>query len=277
MEYHIIDVFTDKLFGGNPAGVCLLNSWPPDCVMQNIAAENNLSETAFLVRQEKGSYNLRWFTPTLEIDLCGHATMASAYVLFDETERDAEALRFKTMSGILTVTKEGDMLHLNLPSAPVAECPVYPAIEKALGVRPLEVYKSIDFLVLLDSEETLLKIAPDFALLKELKAEAKLDHNRFGVIITAPGSDCDFVSRYFAPNVGVNEDPATGRAHCSLTPFWSGRLGKKIMDAKQLSARGGVLRCEDCGERVKIGGNAVRYLRGNIQLDVHLFSPFFMK
>jgi len=264
MEYHVIDAFTDKLFSGNPAGVCLLQNWLPDSVMQNIAAENNLSETAFLVKQDKGCYGLRWFTPTLEIDLCGHATLASAFVLFDETERDSRELRFETMSGILTVTKDGGLLNLDFPSAHAEECPLYPVFEKALGVRPLAAYKSIDFLVLLESEEALLGVTPDFAALKNLKAEAGLDHDRFGIIITAPGSGCDFVSRYFAPNAGVDEDAVTGRAHCTLTPFWSRRLGKKVMDARQLSARGGVLRCEDCGERVKIGGKAVRYLRGSI-------------
>jgi PhzF family phenazine biosynthesis protein len=266
MEYHVIDVFTDKLFGGNPAGVCVLQSWPPDSIMQSIAAENNLSETAFLVKQEAGCYRLRWFTPTLEVDLCGHATMASAFVLFDETEKNTAELKFQSMSGELTVTREGDMFYLNFPATPVAECPMYQTIEKALGVRPTAVYKSIDILVLLDNEEAVLGINPDFSLLKELKAEAKLDHDRFGVIVTAPGSDCDFVSRFFAPNAGIDEDAVTGRAHCSLTPFWSKRLGKTVMSAKQLSKRGGVLHCEDCGERVKIGGKAVRYLRGEILL-----------
>jgi len=266
MEYHIIDAFTDKLFGGNPAGVCLLDSWLADSIMQSIAAENNLSETAFLVKKEDGHYGLRWFTPTLEIDLCGHATLSSAFVLFGEREKDARKLKFDTASGMLSVTRDGDLLCLDFPATPAEECPAYSSIGQALGVEPIAVFKSIDFMVLVEDEETLRRLNPDFAILGQVKAEAGLDHDRFGIIVTAPGKECDFVSRYFAPAVGVPEDPVTGRAHCTLTPFWGKRLGKNIMDAQQLSARGGVLRCEDCGERVKISGKAVRYLKGNIEL-----------
>ena len=267
IEYHVIDVFTDKLFHGNPAGVCLLESWLPDDTMQSIAAENNLSETAFLVKQEGGLYGLRWFTPAIEIDLCGHATLASAFVLFDEQEKTASELKFETMSGPLSVTREGDLYVLNLPAAPTEECFDCPVIKNALGVRPFLVYRSIDFLVLLGSEDEVRAINPDFALLKQLKSE--MGHDRFGVIVTASGNDCDFVSRYFAPNVGVDEDPVTGRAHCTLTPFWAARLGKKVMSARQLSQRGGVLKCEECGDRVKIGGRAVRYLRGHLTCPVY--------
>jgi len=266
MEYHVIDAFTDKLFGGNPAGVCLPESWPTDSEMQNIAAENNLSETAFLVIHENGRYKLRWFTPTLEIDLCGHATLASAFVLFDEKEKNARELKFDTASGELTVTKDDEMLCLNFPATPAKECPAYPSIEKAFGIKPLAVFQSIDFMLLVKDEKTLRSLSPDFTALARIKSEAGLDNDRFGVIVTAPGSECDFVSRYFAPSAGVPEDPVTGRAHCTLTPFWSKQLGKKIMDARQLSTRGGVLRCEDCGDRVKISGKAVRYLKGKIEL-----------
>jgi len=265
MEYHVINAFTDKLFGGNPAGVCLPEAWPTSSTMQSIAAENNLSETAFLVKKESGRYGLRWFTPTLEIDLCGHATLASAFVLFGEREKDANELKFDTASGTLTVTREGERLCLNFPATPAQECPAYPSISEALGVKPLAVFKSIDFLVLVEDEEVLRRIAPDFVVLMQLKAEAGIDHDRFGVIVTAPGTECDFVSRYFAPHVGVPEDPVTGRAHCTLTPFWSNQLGKKVMEARQLSARVGDLRCEDCGGRVKISGKAVRYLKGTIE------------
>ena len=266
MEYHIIDVFTDKLFSGNPAGVCLLDKWLADDNLQSIAAENNLSETAFLVKQN-GYYDLRWFTPLLEVELCGHATMASAFVLFDEIERTSNELKFKTLSGILSVTKENDMLYLNFPSRPVSVCPAYQTFENAFGVTPVAVCKAIDFLVLLSSEEELRSIKPDFRILKELKDEAGLDNDSFGIIVTAKGNDCDFVSRFFAPNVGIDEDPVTGRAHCSLTPFWSDKLNKNELTAKQLSKRGGVLWCEDCGERVKIGGKAVRYLKGSILME----------
>ena len=265
MQYHVIDVFTDRLFGGNPAGVCLLDDWLPDGVLQNIAAENNLSETAFLVRRD-GHYDLRWFTPTVEIDLCGHATLASAFVLFDDACRDASEIRFQSMSGLLRVTRENGLYYLDFPAKPVSPCPVYPSFEKAFGLSPAEAHQGLDFLVLLDSEESLRAVKPDFLALRELKAEAGLDHDRFGVILTAKGRDCDFVSRFFAPNAGVDEDPVTGRAHCALTPFWAARLGKPVMTARQLSERGGALFCEDRGERVKIGGQAVRYLRGEILL-----------
>jgi len=266
MEYHVIDAFTDKPFSGNPAGICLPETWPSDSMMQKIAAENNLSETAFLVKKRKGRYGLRWFTPTLEIDLCGHATLASAFVLFTEGEKEASELKFETASGTLSVTRDGDLLCLDFPATPAKECTAYPSIRKALGVEPVAVYKSIDFMVLVKNEETLRRLNPIFSVLGQLKEEAGVDHDRFGIIVTALGKSCDFVSRYFAPSVGVPEDPVTGRAHCTLTPFWSKRLGKKIMDARQLSARGGALRCEDCGDRVKISGKAVRYLKGNIEL-----------
>jgi PhzF family phenazine biosynthesis protein len=265
MQYHIIDVFTDKLFSGNPAGVCLLDKWLPDDVLQSIAAENNLSETAFLVKQN-GYYDLRWFTPTIEVDLCGHATVASAFVLFEEDEKAANILKFKTMSGMMAVMRENDLLYLDFPSRPVTLCATFHTIEKAFGVKPTAVYKAVDFLVLIDNEETLRTINPDFIVLKQIKDEAGLDNDSFGIIVTAKGTDCDFVSRFFAPNAGINEDPVTGRAHCSLIPFWSEKLGKKVMSARQLSKRGGTLFCEDCDERVRIGGKAVKYLRGEINI-----------
>ena len=265
MQYHIIDVFTDKLFGGNPAGVCLLDKWLPDDVLQNIASENNLSETAFLVKQD-GYYDLRWFTPTFEVDLCGHATVASAFVLFEEVEKSAAKIKFKTISGMMAVTQEDNLLYLDFPSRPVTPCPMYRIFEKAFSIEPIAVYKAVDFLVLFDSEETLQSINPDFSVLKQIKTEAGLDNDSFGIIVTAKGIDYDFISRFFAPNAGIDEDPVTGRAHCSLIPFWSEKLNKKAMTAKQLSKRGGILYCEDCGEHVKIGGRAVRYLCGEIEL-----------
>jgi len=266
MEYQIISAFADKPFSGNPAGVCLPETWPSATTMQSIATQNNLSETAFVVEDEPGIYGLRWFTPTLEIDLCGHATLASAFALFGDREKDAHKLKFNTASGLLTVTRDGEYLCLDFPAALTTECPIHPSIKRAFGIDPIAMFQSIDFLALVEDEKTLRDLEPDFNKLMRLKAEAGLDHDRFGVIVTAPGDECDFVSRYFAPNVGVPEDPVTGRAHCTLTPFWSKRLGKKVMEAKQLSARGGALRCEDCNERVKISGKAVRYLKGNIEL-----------
>jgi len=266
MQYFVIDVFTDKLFGGNPAGICLLDKWVPDDLLQNIAAENNLSETAFLVKQE-GFYDLRWFTPTLEVDLCGHATVASAFVLFEDAEKELREIKFKTVSGVMSVTKDDDLLYLDFPSRPVTPCPIYQTFEKAFGIKPAAAYKAADFLALVDSVETLHNINPDFSVLKQIKTEAKLDDDNFGIIVTAKGDDCDFVSRFFAPNAGIDEDSVTGRAHCSLIPFWGEKLNKKVMVAWQLSKRGGTLYCEDCGERVKIGGNAVMYLKGDIDIS----------
>ena len=259
MKYFVIDVFTDKLFGGNPAGVCLLESWPDDAVMQNIAMENNLAETAFLVREDGGSYGLRWFTPEVEIDLCGHATLASAFVLMNEVRAVSDKVDFHTQSGTLTVTKNEDMFTMDFPSRAPVRCDVPTLLEQALGVPIVETHMSRDLLVLLDNEDTIRNLRPDFALLRQIE-------NVFAVIVTARGTDCDFVSRFFAPGAGIPEDPVTGSSHCTLIPFWAYRLGKAQMKARQLSARGGSLLCEDCGERVKIGGTAVCYLRGEIGL-----------
>ena len=265
MKYYVVDVFTDHIFGGNPAGVCLLNSWPADETLQNIAAENNLSETAFLLKRSDG-YDLRWFTPTLEIDLCGHATMASAFVLFTFVETAASELRFSTQSGILAVTRGDDgRLWMDFPARPATSVPNYLALCEGLGAIRFETYKSADILVVLDSEETVKNIHPDFEALKKVGADARMPDNNYGVIITATGRDCDFVSRYFAPNAGVNEDPVTGRSHCLLIPYWAKRLGKLKMTARQLSRRGGYLWCEEAGERVKIGGRVKLYLVGEIK------------
>jgi PhzF family phenazine biosynthesis protein len=262
MQYQVIDVFTDKLFGGNPAGVCLLEKWLPDETLQHIASENNLSETAFLVKQD-GYYDLRWLTPAMEIDLCGHATLASAFVLFEDAEKAADLIHFKTMSGMMAATRENDVYYLDFPARPVTPCSAYKTFERAFGVVPVATYKAVDFLVLVENAEVLKSINPDFAALKQIKEEADLVGDSFGVIVTAKGEDCDFASRFFAPNLGIDEDPVTGRAHCSLIPYWSERLGKKAMFARQLSKRSGVIYCEDCDERVKIGGKAVQYLKAS--------------
>lgn len=264
MEYHVIDVFADKLFSGNPAGVCLLESWLPDDILQSIATENNLSETAFLVKQIE-YYDLRWFTPFMEVDLCGHATLASAFVLFEKAEKDTDEIKFKTISGMMAVTKENGLFYLNFPARPVTPCPMYQSFEKAFGIKPVAVYKSVDFLILLENEETLRNINPDFSILKQIKTEAGLNSDSFGIIVTSKGNVYDFVSRFFAPNLGIDEDPVTGRAHCSLIPFWYEKLAKTKMTAYQLSKRGGEIFCEFCGERVKIGGRMVRYLKGNLE------------
>ena len=203
IPYHVIDVFTDKLFGGNPAGVCQLDEWLLDNILQNIAAENNLSETAFLVKQDS-YYDLRWFTPVIEIDFCGHATVVSAFVLFEESEKDADEIKFKTISGMIAVMREADLLYLDSPSRPVTPCPVYNTFEKAFGVKLTAVYKAVDFLLLVDNEEAVRNIKPNFSTLKQVKAEAGLDSDSFGIIVTAAGSDYDFVSRFFAPNAGID-------------------------------------------------------------------------
>jgi len=267
MKYYVVDVFTDRLFSGNPAGVCLLDSWLADETLQNIAAENNLSETAFLVKRD-GGYDLRWFTPTLEIDLCGHATMGSAFILFDLVEPGATELRFWTMSGVLTVTREDDgQLWMDFPAWPAVPTPNYQALAKAFGGVRFETYKSADIMAVLETEEIVKNLRPDFEALKEVETEAGMPDNSFGVIITAPGVGCDFVSRYFAPNAGINEDPVTGRSHCLLIPYWSKRLGRSKMIARQLSRRGGHLWVEDADVRVKIGGRAKLYLSGEIKVE----------
>ena len=264
MKYYVVDIFTDHLFGGNPAGVCLLDSWPDDELLQNIASENNLSETAFLVKQV-GHYELRWFTPASEIDLCGHATMGSAYILFEFVEHDAQVLSFKTQSGMLSVARGDDgMLWMDFPARPGTEVSVYPSLTASFGAGIKSVYKSADILVVFDDEEDIRGAIPDLAELTKVKEEASMPGDNFGVIITAPGSDCDFVSRFFAPNAGIPEDPVTGRAHCVLIPYWAKRLGKTKMTARQLSKRGGQIWCGDMGERVKIGGKAKLYLSGEI-------------
>jgi len=259
MQYFVVDAFADRLFSGNSAGVCLLDSWPDDAVMQSIAMENNLSETAFLVRESSGAYGLRWFAPETEIDLCGHATLASAFVLMNEVRAVSDTVEFHTISGTLTVSKNGDVFTMDFPSRPPVPCEVPPLLEQALGASVLEAHASRNLLALLENEDAVRNLRPDISLLKQLK-------DVFAVVVTARGTDCDFVSRFFAPGIGVPEDPVTGSSHSTLIPFWHARLGRNQMIARQLSARGGTLMCEYCGDRVKIGGTAVCYLRGEINL-----------
>lgn len=250
-----VDAFTRQPFGGNPAAVCPLESWPETDLMQRIALENNLSETAFFVRRED-FYELRWFTPTFEIDLCGHATLASAYVLFELLGDSSEVLTFQTRSGPLQVERDGDRLVLDFPSRPPEKCEVPPGLIEAIGMAPREVLKSRDYLMVYETEDEVRAIEPNFVELLGVDTHA--------VIVTAPGNECDFVSRFFAPEIGIFEDPVTGSAHCTLIPYWAGRLGKERFYARQISARGGELFCELRGERVKIGGNAALYLKGEI-------------
>jgi PhzF family phenazine biosynthesis protein len=255
LPYYHVDAFASTLFRGNPAGVCPLECWLDDATLQNIAAENNLSETAFVVPRAE-EFELRWFTPTTEVDLCGHATLGAAFVLFTQRGLPADEARFHSRSGLLTVEREGDVFTLDFPSRPAKSCPVPDALVRGLGAKPVEVFKARDYLVVFASELDVRQLRPDFAALGGLDC--------LGIIATAPGSDCDFVSRFFAPSAGINEDPVTGSAHCTLIPYWSRRLGKTPLFARQVSVRGGELFCHDDGERVRIGGRARLYLKGEI-------------
>ena len=256
IPYFEVDAFANKLFRGNPAGVCPLPKWLDDALMQDIAAENNQAETAFFVPRGD-DYELRWFSPAIEIDLCGHATLASAFILFSELGFRGEAVHFHTKSGRLTVSRNGDVFTLDFPSRPPAPSAVPEALVKGLGRKPLEVLKARDYFCIFPDAEDVRSLQPDFSLLGTLDEK---------VIVTAPGNDCDFVSRFFAPMAGVNEDPATGSSHCTLIPYWSERLGKKKLFARQLSKRSGEFFCENAHDRVLIGGNAVLYSRGQIEL-----------
>ena len=257
MQYPIyqVDAFTSRVFGGNPAAVVLLNEWLPDETLQAIAAENNLSETAFLIFG-KDIHSLRWFTPKLEVDLCGHATLATAFVLFESGAVDEECVRFETKSGVLTVRKQDELYYLDFPARPPRPVTCTDEIVRALGRRPSEVCAARDLMAMFENEEEVRGLTPDFVRLSSV--------HDFAVIVTAPGNEVDFVSRFFAPNAGIPEDPVTGSAHCTLVPYWSGRLGKTKLHALQVSARGGELFCEDRGERVTMAGRAVSYMEGSI-------------
>jgi len=253
-----VDAFANRLFAGNPAAVCPLERWLPDEQMQAIAAENNLAETAFFVRNGDGAYRLRWFTPKVEVDLCGHATLASAFIVLNDISPAENSVRFETKSGTLTVTREGDLYSLDFPARPPSACDPCAGLIDALGGRPETVLASDDYLVIYGSEDEVRALKP--------KMDGLLEIDRFAVIVTAPGKQVDFVSRFFAPSKGVPEDPVTGRAHCTLIPYWSKRLGKRELHALQVSPRGGELWCEDRGDRVTISGRAVRYLEGTLCL-----------
>ena len=253
-----VDAFTSKPFGGNPAAVVPLEAWLSDETMLQIAEENNLAETAFFVKNGDG-YDLRWFTPTVEMDLCGHATIASAYVLFELMRFGEPTIKFHTKSGVLRVTRDGDLFVLDFPSCPAVECDPPAGLVEALGAEPQRILKARDYLAIYAAEADVLALRPDFRAISELDVHA--------VIVSAPGETSDFVSRFFAPAVGVDEDPVTGSAHCTLIPYWAERLGKTEMFARQVSERGGELFCELAGERVKIGGNAALYLKGEIYVE----------
>lgn len=251
------DAFTNTLFGGNPAAVCPLAEWLPDETMQKIAIENNLAETAFFVKTD-GGYKLRWFTPEYEIDLCGHATLASAHILFTELGYEGDTIHFETVkAGTLTVMRNGDKYTLDFPSRPPIPIEAPNGLVEALGEKaPVAFLRSRDYFIVYEKEQDIKDLAPDFLALSKF--------DTVGIIVTAPGDQVDFVSRFFAPGAGIPEDPVTGSAHCNLIPYWAKKLGKTSLHAYQLSARKGELWCEDAGSRVMMTGNAVTYLRGEI-------------
>jgi len=253
-----VDAFASMLFRGNPAAVCPLEEWLPDEILQAIAAENNLSETAYYVRRGE-RYDLRWFTPEVEVDLCGHATLASASVILDvRRETPGPRVTFDSRSGELTVEREGNLYALDFPSRPPEPCQhPHPMLEIALGAKPSLVLAAQDYLCVFESEEQVRDLKPDMQALTGIDLR--------GTIATAPGRDCDFVSRFFAPGKGIPEDPVTGSAHTTLIPYWAKRLGKTKLFARQISRRGGELWCEDRGARVRIAGGAVQYLQGHIR------------
>ena len=252
-----VDAFASEVFAGNPAAVCPLEAWLPDRLMQAIALENNLSETAFLVPRGE-DYELRWFTPATEVDLCGHATLGSAYVIATHLAPERRTIRFHTCGGLLEVARDGELYTMDFPALSGARVAETQALCEALGLAVGEAWEAMDLMAVLGGEAEVREVAPDMAKLAAFGTR--------GVIVTAEGEDCDFVSRFFAPGAGIPEDPVTGSAHCMLAPYWAERLGKARLSARQLSARGGALTCEARGERVLISGLVQPYLEGRIRV-----------
>ena len=252
-----VDAFAKKSFQGNPAAICPLQEWLADDAMLAIAAENNLSETAFFVKNNN-NFHIRWFTPTTEVELCGHATLAAAHIIFNELDYDKELISFDSKSGLLTVTKRDDLLQMNFPTQVPADCRCPKELKQALNIEPIACLKGEDYIFVVDSENDVINATPDLSLLKELDLR--------GVILTAKSSQYDFVSRFFAPKYGIDEDPVTGSAHTQLIPYWAKQLNKNKLTAKQVSSRGGELYCELLTDRVNISGYAVKYLQGEINI-----------
>ena len=259
IPYYQVDSFADRPFSGNPAGVCVLDAWLPEATMQAIAAETALSATAFLVREGDG-YALRWFTPRVEEAMCGHGTLGAAWAVLQELEPGRDAVTFSTGAGPLTVTRDGGRYVLDLPARAIAPCAAPEGLAAAIGEQPKEVLRGASYIAVLGDAATVADLKPDFARIAALDLP--------GVIVTAPGAgyDCDIVSRYFAPAKGIPEDPVTGSLHAQVVPFWSERLGRKKLVARQLSKRGGTLHCEHRGERVLLGANAMLFLSGAIEV-----------
>jgi PhzF family phenazine biosynthesis protein len=261
IKMYQVDAFTERLFGGNPAAVCLLDKWLPESYMQQIAAENNLAETAFIVTTEKG-HEIRWFTPTVEVDLCGHATLASAHVIFHYLDYSGQEIEFHShRSGMLRVKRHGELLTLDFPADTIEKIATPVELSEALGIEPMETYKGkTDYMAVLPSEQDVANLVPNLALLATIQAR--------GVIVTAMGESVDFVSRFFAPQSGITEDPVTGSAHTTLAPYWAKELGKNKLTALQLSSRVGHLWCKHMDTRVEISGHAVTYMQGEIEVSI---------
>ena len=257
MKYYVVDAFAEKIFEGNPAGVCIMEKWLPDDLMRKIAMENNLSETAFAVKETNG-YRLRWFTPGGEVDLCGHATLATAYVIANFVESNTTTIHFQTLSGQLTVTKKAELYEMDFPVYTLKPVPVTEAIVEALHARPLEAFMGRDLLCVMADEDQVFGAKPDQSKLLEL--DGLLVH------MSAKGTEYDCVSRTFAPKCGVPEDPVCGSGHCHIIPFWANRLGKTALVARQASPRGGTLYCENKGDRDMLGGYAALYSVGDIKI-----------
>lgn len=258
MTIYQVDAFNNEIFKGNPAAVCPLNEWISEDLMQSIAEENNLSETVFFVKKED-SFDIRWFTPTCEIDLCGHATLAAAHIIFTELNYLEQVIEFNSKSGKLTVKKNEDWYTLNFPSEEIIEIDTPRLLEEALNVPIIKTYKGKwKLLIELKNEEDVAIITPNFSLLSKLESN--------GIIVTSKGTNVDFVSRFFAPKLNINEDPVTGSAHTLLIPFWAKKLNKNNLDALQLSKRVGILKCQYLNERVEMSGQAITYLKGKLTL-----------
>jgi PhzF family phenazine biosynthesis protein len=255
IPYYAVDAFSNGPFTGNPAGVCPLDQWLPDDTLQKIAAENNLAETAFFSPEDDG-FRLRWFAPEAEVDLCGHATLATAHVLYEELGYQDSSIRFFTRSGVLTVERHDGKLRMNLPLLPITRGDAPAELQEGLGAKPLEIFHSMDWLCVFENENVVRGLSPNLELLKRLPLRA--------VLVTAPGSTADYVLRCFGPNVGIPEDPATGSAQSMLAPYWAARLDKRVLSVQQLSKRGARLFCEVAEARVHVAGFARTYLKGTL-------------
>ena len=261
MQYPIytVDAFTDKVFGGNPAACCPLDAFLPTETMQQLAMENNLSETAFFVKNPDNSYNLKWFTPEVEMDLAGHPTLATAFVIFNELGHYTDTIHFHTNSGLLTVIKKGDLLEMNFPSRMPVACDAPNDLSTGFNISPKAILKSRDYFLVYETQEQIEALVPDFSQLNKIES--------LGIIVTAPGKESDFVCRFFVPNSTIGEDPVTGSAHATLIPYWAKELGKNDLSSIQLSKRKGHLTCGNVGDRVTIAGKAVLYMKGTYYLN----------